>query len=157
VQSREKYARNYVALSTGKIGRGSSLRELNDVVFDAVVGTRRGSVRVGIGAGLYGFVGKWVPGGLVAWMMGVRKVGGEPGFFGRFWGSEFGGGKGRVDYQMQRAIENGSSGESEGEGGVSPVFRGGSGMPDFQNEGLGESGYVYPQRPDGSFGNRSEA
>jgi len=33
---------------------------------------------------VYGFVGRWVPKGLVAWMMGVRKVGGgEEKEFGR--------------------------------------------------------------------------
>lgn len=32
------------------------------------------SVRVGLGASVYGFVGRWVPRGLVSWMMGIRRV-----------------------------------------------------------------------------------
>lgn len=31
-------------------------------------------VRVGLGADLYGFVGKFVPRSLVGWMMGIRRV-----------------------------------------------------------------------------------
>lgn len=61
--------------STG-VGKGSPLRELNDAVFDAMVKRRGGVVRVGAGSGIYGFVGRWVPRGLVGWMMGIRKVGG---------------------------------------------------------------------------------
>jgi NAD(P)-dependent dehydrogenase (short-subunit alcohol dehydrogenase family) len=81
--SRQAYGKNFVTLSSGRAlgnsgaGRGSSLRELNDAVFDAMVKGRGGTVRVGAGSGIYGFVGKWVPRGLVAWMMGLRKVGGE--------------------------------------------------------------------------------
>lgn len=52
------------------------MRELNDAVFDAMVKGRGGIVRVGAGSGIYGFVGRWVPRGLVGWMMGIRKVGG---------------------------------------------------------------------------------
>jgi hypothetical protein len=36
---------------------------------------RGGVVRVGMGSLLYGFVGRWVPRGLVAFMMGNRRVG----------------------------------------------------------------------------------
>ena len=56
------------------MGRGSSLRELNDAVFDAMVSGRGGIVRVGMGSTLYGFIGRWAPSGLVGWMMGVRPV-----------------------------------------------------------------------------------
>lgn len=82
--SRQAYGRNFVALSSGRgcgstgvFGRGSSLRELNDAVFDAMVKGKGGTVRVGAGSGIYGFVGRWIPTGLVGWMMGLRKVGGE--------------------------------------------------------------------------------
>jgi hypothetical protein len=51
------------------------LRELNDAVFDAMVAGSGGTVRVGMGSSVYGFVGRWVPRGLVGWMMGVRKLG----------------------------------------------------------------------------------
>lgn len=70
--------------SKSSLGKGTPLRELNNAVFDAVVRGRGGVVRVGMGSGLYGFVGRWVPSGLVAWMMGVRSVeGGSEGEFGR--------------------------------------------------------------------------
>lgn len=86
--ARYAYGRNYTAQSTSVIGtgtavrglRGTSLRELHNTVFDIIsADPARGgwppeSVRVGLGADLYGFVGRWVPRGLVAWMMGVRKV-----------------------------------------------------------------------------------
>jgi hypothetical protein len=54
-------------------GRGSSLRELNDAVFDAMMRPKGGVIRVGVGIGLYGFVGSWVPRGIVGWMMGLRR------------------------------------------------------------------------------------
>ncbi|RYP78900.1 hypothetical protein DL771_000285 [Monosporascus sp. 5C6A] len=83
--ARHAYARNYVAQSSSAIAaipagrvrglRGSSLRELHNVVFDVVDGSERACVvRVGLGAGLYGFVGRWFPRSLVAWMMGIRRV-----------------------------------------------------------------------------------
>ncbi|RYP34175.1 hypothetical protein DL767_004402 [Monosporascus sp. MG133] len=83
--ARHAYARNYVAQSSSAISaipagrvrglRGSSLRELHNVVFDVVDGSERACVvRVGLGAGLYGFVGRWFPRSLVAWMMGIRRV-----------------------------------------------------------------------------------
>ncbi|KAI1463193.1 DUF1776-domain-containing protein [Daldinia caldariorum] len=82
--ARRTYGRNYVsqsasAISAGRIRglRGSSLRELHNAVFDVIDGSgdRGGDVvRVGLGAGLYGFVGRWAPRGVVAWMMGIRKV-----------------------------------------------------------------------------------
>lgn len=55
--------------------RGSSLRDLHNAVFDVIDGSNTsGVVRIGLGASVYGFVGRWVPRGLVAWMMGIRKV-----------------------------------------------------------------------------------
>ncbi|KAK8064555.1 hypothetical protein PG994_007193 [Apiospora phragmitis] len=80
--ARHVYGRNFMsqsssAISAGRIRglRGSSLRELHHAVFDVIDGSdQRPLVRVGLGAGLYGFVGRWVPKGLVAWMMGIRKV-----------------------------------------------------------------------------------
>lgn len=80
--ARHAYGRNYVsqsasAIAVGRIRglRGSSLRSLHNAVFDVIDGSdASGVVRVGLGAGVYGFVGRWVPRGLVAWMMGIRKV-----------------------------------------------------------------------------------
>jgi hypothetical protein len=72
------------------LGRGSSLRELNDAVFDAMVKGKGGIVRVGAGSGIYSFVGRWVPRGLVGWMMGLRKVDSQYEFGKRIGGSEMG-------------------------------------------------------------------
>jgi len=84
---RRAYGRNYVAQNSsvllggaGGLGgsgglRGSALRDLHAAVFDVLDGSVSGAVvRVGLGAHLYGFVGRWVPRGLVAWMMGIRPV-----------------------------------------------------------------------------------
>jgi len=59
------------------------LRELNDAVFDAMVRGKGGVVRVGMGSSVYGFVGRWVPKGLIAFMMGARKVEVDDNEFGR--------------------------------------------------------------------------
>ncbi|KAI0533133.1 hypothetical protein GGR58DRAFT_487866 [Xylaria digitata] len=80
--ARLAYARNYEsqsssAISAGRIRglRGSALRDLHNAVFDVLDGSNKADVvRVGLGAGLYGFVGRWAPRGLVSWMMGIRKV-----------------------------------------------------------------------------------
>ncbi|KAF2970129.1 hypothetical protein GQX73_g3428 [Xylaria multiplex] len=80
--ARLAYARNYEsqsssAISAGRIRglRGSALRDLHNAVFDVLDGSNQADVvRVGLGAGLYGFVGRWAPRGLVSWMMGIRKV-----------------------------------------------------------------------------------
>lgn len=80
--ARHVYGRNYVnqsssAISAGRIKglRGSSLRDLHNSVFDVIDGSNtNGVVRVGLGASVYGFVGRWVPRTLVAWMMGIRQV-----------------------------------------------------------------------------------
>ncbi|KAI1748845.1 DUF1776-domain-containing protein [Xylaria castorea] len=81
--ARLAYARNYEsqsssAISAGRVRglRGSALRDLHHAVFDVLDGSETSdAVRVGLGAGLYGFVGRWAPRGLVAWMMGIRRVG----------------------------------------------------------------------------------
>jgi hypothetical protein len=72
-QTREAYGRNFVAVSSRGLGRGSSLRELNDAVFDAMVSGRSGTVRVGMGSSVYSFIGRWAPRGLVGWMLGIRS------------------------------------------------------------------------------------
>jgi hypothetical protein len=76
--SRQKYGKNFVNISSktgggGIVGKGSSLRELNNAVFDAMVREKGGVVRVGMGSSIYGFVGRWIPKGLVGWMMGMRS------------------------------------------------------------------------------------
>ncbi|KAF5021395.1 hypothetical protein F66182_6584 [Fusarium sp. NRRL 66182] len=80
--ARHVYARNFVAqtssaISGGRIRglRGSSLRHLHTSVFDVMDGSiTSDTVRVGLGASVYGFVGRWAPRGLVSWMMGIRRV-----------------------------------------------------------------------------------
>lgn len=58
--------------------RGSPLRDLHVAVFDAMVGGlgRGGTVFVGKGSRAYDFVGRWVPGGVVGWMLRGRGGGG---------------------------------------------------------------------------------
>ncbi|KAH8793192.1 hypothetical protein BGZ57DRAFT_921639 [Hyaloscypha finlandica] len=78
--ARHAYGKNYATVTSktgggGVVGKGSSLRELNNAVFDAMIWGKGGVVRVGMGSRVYGFVGRWVPRGLVGWMMGVRGVG----------------------------------------------------------------------------------
>lgn len=80
--ARQAYGRNFVttsasAISAGRIRgmRGSSLRDLHAAVFDVIDGSDTSSVvRVGLGADLYGFVGKFVPRSLIGWIMGMRRV-----------------------------------------------------------------------------------
>lgn len=80
--ARHVYGRNFMvqtdsAISGGRIRglKGSSLRHLHNAVFDVIDGsTTRDTVRVGLGAGVYGFVGRFAPRSLVSWMMGIRKV-----------------------------------------------------------------------------------
>ncbi|RGP60660.1 duf1776 family [Fusarium longipes] len=80
--ARHVYARNFVAqtssaISGGRIRglKGSSLRRLHNSVFDVIDGDiTADTVRVGLGASVYGFVGRWAPRGLVSWMMGIRRV-----------------------------------------------------------------------------------
>lgn len=80
--ARRAYAQNFIntsgsAISGGRVRgmRGGSLRDLHRSVFDIIDGSNTsGVVRVGLGADLYGFVGKFVPRSLVAWMMGMRRV-----------------------------------------------------------------------------------
>lgn len=80
--ARHAYARNFIstsssAISAGRIRgmKGGSLRDLHRSVFDVIDGSNTSSVvRVGLGADLYGVVGKFVPRSLVEWMMGMRRV-----------------------------------------------------------------------------------
>merc|ERR1712093_439042 len=142
--TRVSYSRNFVAMTSSSpggsksgLGKCTPLRELNNAVFDAIVRGRGGVIRVGMGSGLYGFVGKWVPSGLVAWMMGVRRVdGGAGNVEGR---GEFGRG-------LIMARPGSSSGGSESDRGLeSPRGRG---------PGFGDSEYisVYGERDDDEEG-----
>ena len=57
-------------------GKGKSLRELHNGVFDAMMRGRgrNGTIFVGRGARSYDLVGKWIPNGIVGWMMGAAKT-----------------------------------------------------------------------------------
>lgn len=80
--ARHAYGRNFVAQTSSAISgariRGlnhSSLRHLHNSVFDVIDGSiTANTVRVGLGAGLYGMIGRWAPRCLVSWLMGIRKV-----------------------------------------------------------------------------------
>jgi NAD(P)-dependent dehydrogenase (short-subunit alcohol dehydrogenase family) len=82
--SRKLFAANYVnqsrvAGSRGVFNQlgstGSPMRELHNAVFDALLQKSPRAVwRVGRGSVTYDLVGKWVPAGIVGWMMGVRRV-----------------------------------------------------------------------------------
>ncbi|KAK8203816.1 hypothetical protein IWZ01DRAFT_96091 [Phyllosticta capitalensis] len=85
--TRMLYAENYVTQSrvaasrglfadNGSVAKGSSLRELHNAVFDCLTRRRAQQVwRVGRGSVAYDIVGKWVPSGLVRWMLGIRPGG----------------------------------------------------------------------------------
>ncbi|KAI9802231.1 MAG: hypothetical protein M1825_002952 [Sarcosagium campestre] len=78
--ARTTYARDYVAQSTAP-PRGSSLRGLHIAVFDALVRPRPSRVwHVGSGSLLYDAVGKWVPRGVIGWMLGIRSASNGDGF-----------------------------------------------------------------------------
>lgn len=110
--SRQAYSRNFVAVttksSTSLSSKGSSLRELNDAVFDAMMRPRGGIVKVGLGINLYSFVGRWVPGSVVGWMLGLRR------------NENVEGGRER-DVEFGRMLTDGSSEEGKSRS-VSPEF-----------------------------------
>jgi NAD(P)-dependent dehydrogenase (short-subunit alcohol dehydrogenase family) len=79
--TRALYATNFenqtrVAENRGLLNHnGSSLRELHNGVFDALMQKRPRKVwRVGRGSVTYDLVGNWVPSGIVGWMMGLQRV-----------------------------------------------------------------------------------
>lgn len=59
-----------------KSATGTSLRELHNDVFDAIVREKgkNGTIFVGRGSRTYGLVGKWVPSGIVGWIVGAGKA-----------------------------------------------------------------------------------
>jgi len=89
--------------------------------FDAMVRGKGGVVRVGMGSRVYGFVGRWVPSGLVGWMMGVRGVGDK---------EEFGRAPGTSEGLGSRSTSPGSSASGGGSSG------------NVHGLGLGESEYI---------------
>ncbi|KIW04068.1 uncharacterized protein PV09_04886 [Verruconis gallopava] len=88
LNARRLYAQNYINQSriaegqglfsggeNGSIAKATSPRELHHTVFDALTQSRPKKVyRVGRGSLAYDIVGHWVPGGLVGWVLGLRKV-----------------------------------------------------------------------------------
>lgn len=85
--ARDAYARNFLSHGLDGNGwggfskrgteavRGSPLRELNNAVFDALTQSRPRAIwRVGRGSTVYDIVGRWVPTGIIGWMMGLKRV-----------------------------------------------------------------------------------
>jgi hypothetical protein len=59
----------------GSIAKATSPRELHHIVFDALTQSRPKKVyRVGRGSLAYDIVGQWVPGGVIGWVLGLKKV-----------------------------------------------------------------------------------
>ena len=80
--ARAKHLKEIFGKMKTENARGSPLRELHNTVFDSMSrGKGRGStIFVGRGARTYNLVGRWVPGTIVGWMMGLKHGGGEAGF-----------------------------------------------------------------------------
>lgn len=88
LSARRLYAQNFMNQSrivegqglfsgaeNGSVARASSPRELNHTVFDALTRPRPKKVyRVGRGSVAYDIIGNWVPGGIVGWVLGLRRV-----------------------------------------------------------------------------------
>ena len=74
---RAEYARRRLEQKgSEKPVKGQSLRELHNGIFDAMVRGKgkNGTIFVGRGARSYDLVGKWVPDGIVGWMLGSAKT-----------------------------------------------------------------------------------
>ncbi|KAK6338390.1 hypothetical protein TWF730_002453 [Orbilia blumenaviensis] len=71
---RSIYARGYVnSKAVGDGVRGSSLKEVNAAVVAGILDRKVKKVtRVGSGSVAYDVIGKWVPEGIVGWMLGLR-------------------------------------------------------------------------------------
>lgn len=88
LNARRLYAQNFINQSriaegqglfsggeNGSIAKATSPRELHHVVFDALTRPSPKTVyRVGRGSLAYDLVGRWIPGGIVGWVLGLRKV-----------------------------------------------------------------------------------
>jgi len=79
--AREAYAQRYMQqrqqqkdTGTGKVMKGSNVRELHNAVFDALTqGRPRAVWRVGSGSLVYEVLGRWMPSPFIRWMMGSRR------------------------------------------------------------------------------------
>ncbi|KAF3166225.1 hypothetical protein TWF225_000820 [Orbilia oligospora] len=71
---RSIYARGYVcSKAVGDGVRGSSLKEVNAAIVAGMLDKRvKKIMRVGSGSVAYDFIGRWVPEGVVGWMLGLR-------------------------------------------------------------------------------------
>jgi NAD(P)-dependent dehydrogenase (short-subunit alcohol dehydrogenase family) len=88
LSARRLYAQNFMNQSrivegqglfsgaeNGSVAKASSPRELNHTVFDALTRPRPKNIyRVGRGSVAYDIIGNWVPGGIVGWVLGLRRV-----------------------------------------------------------------------------------
>lgn len=82
--ARAKHLKEMFGKMKSEKARGSPLRELHNTVFDCMTRGkgRGGTIFIGRGARTYSFVGRWVPGTLVGWMMGLKQGNGEAAFAG---------------------------------------------------------------------------
>ena len=58
-----------------EVSRGTMLRQLHNGVFDAIERGRRsgGTIFLGRGSRTYDLIGRWVPEGIIGWMMNTAK------------------------------------------------------------------------------------
>ena len=82
--ARAKHLKEAFSKMKSKRANGSPLRELHNTVFDSISRSkgRGGTIFVGRGARTYNFVGRWVPGTIVGWMIGLKHGEVEAGFAG---------------------------------------------------------------------------
>jgi len=86
MSARTFYAQNFITQSrlaesrglfgeSGSVVKGSSLRELHHVVFDALTAkSPYNTWRVGRGSVAYDLIGKLVPSSVIGWMLGLRRM-----------------------------------------------------------------------------------
>lgn len=75
VDARAKHLDDQFGKMKNEREKGTSMRQLHNTVFDSISRGkgRGGTIFVGRGAWAYDFVGRWVPGSVVGWMMGLNQ------------------------------------------------------------------------------------
>ena len=74
VAARAKHLNEQLGKMKSERAKGTPLRELHNTVFDSISRGkgRGGTIFIGRGAWTYDFVGRWVPGSVVGWMMSLK-------------------------------------------------------------------------------------
>ena len=114
-----KKAAAAAAAAAGTKSTGTPMRELHHAVYDAIAGRSGREAYVGRGSWAYEVVGRWVPGGVVGWMMRMRQR--------------------RADQQIGGDLSPAWDGKKEEEGGYGYGYGSGSGS---EWEPLGDSAEV---------------